>query len=75
MRGNVYRLERNRLVRMLGFVAVGLELAVDGDVGVLVETGVGFEARFGCSAAFDDRKIMVKEADSPFEGFASMSML
>ncbi len=60
---------------MLGFVAGGLELAVDGNVGVLVETGVGFEAGFGCSAAFDDREIMVKEAESPFEGFAGMSML
>jgi hypothetical protein len=60
---------------MEGFIAGDLELAVDGDVGVLVETGVGFEARFGCSAAFDDRKIMVKEADSPFEGFGCMGML
>ena len=60
---------------MEGFVAGGLELAVDGDVGVLVETGVGFEAGFGSSAAFDDREIMVKEAETPFEGFAGMSML
>ena len=60
---------------MKGFVAGRLELAVDGDVGVLVETGVGFEAGFGRSAAFDDREIMVKEAESPFEGFAGMSML
>ena len=60
---------------MKGFVAGSLELAVDGDVGVLVETGVGFEAGFGRSAAFDDREIMVKEAESPFEGFAGMSML
>ena len=60
---------------MKGFVAGGLELAIDGDVGVLVETGVGFEAGFGSSAAFDDREIMVKEAESPFEGFAGMSML
>ena len=60
---------------MKGFVAGRLELAVYGDVGVLVETGVGFEAGFGSSAAFDDREIMVKEANSPFEGFAGMSML
>ena len=60
---------------MESFVAGSLELAVDGDVGVLVETGVGFETGFRSSAAFDDREIMVKEADSPFEGFAGMSML
>ena len=75
MRENVNRIERNRLVRMLGFVAGGLELAVDGNVGVLVETGVGFEAGFGSSTAFDDREIMVKEAESPFEGFSCMGML
>ena len=60
---------------MKGFVAGGLELAVDGNVGILVETGVGFEAGFGSSAAFDDREIMVKEADSPFKGFGCMGML
>ena len=60
---------------MEGFVAGGLELAVDGDIGVLVETGVGFETGFGSSAAFNDGEIMVKEAESPFEGFAGMSML
>ena len=60
---------------MKGFVAGSLELAVDSNVGVLIETGVGFEAGFGRSAAFDDREIMVKEAESPFECFAGMSML
>ena len=75
MRENVNRIEGNRLVGMKGFVAGGLELAVDGDVGILIETGVGFEAGFGSSAAFDNGEIMVKEAESPFEGFAGMSML
>ena len=75
MRGNFYRLERDRLVGVESFVAGSLELAVDGDVGVLVETGVGFEAGFGRSTTFDNREIMVKEAESPFEGFAGMSML
>ena len=60
---------------MKGFVAGSLELAVDGDVGILVETGVGFEAGFGSSAAFDNGEIMIKEAESPFEGFAGMSVL
>ena len=48
-----------------GFHALGLELAVDGDVGVLVETGIALHASFGLRAAFDDRKIMVEEAHAP----------
>ena len=60
---------------MKGFVAGSLELAIDGNVGVLVETRIAFHAGFGSSAAFDNGKIMVKEADSPFEGFGSMGML
>ena len=75
MRRNVNRIKGNRLVGMKGFVAGGLELAVDGDVGILIETGIGFEAGVGRSAAFDDGEIMVKEAETPFEGFAGMSML
>ena len=75
MRGNVNGIEGNGLVGMLGFVASGLELAVEGDVGILVETGIALETGFGLGAAFDDREIMVKEAESPFEGFAGMGML
>ena len=60
---------------MEGFVAGRLELAVDSNVGVLIETGIAFETGFGLGTAFDDREIMIKEAESPFEGFAGMSML
>ena len=60
---------------MKGLVTGRLKLAIDGNVGVLVETGIAFHAGFGSSAAFDDREIMVKEADSPFEGFGCMGML
>ena len=60
---------------MKGFVAGSLELAVDSNVGVLVETGVGFETGFGLGTAFNNGEIMAKEAESPFEGFAGMSML
>ena len=60
---------------MLGFVASGLELAVYGDVGILVEAGIALETGFGLGTAFDDREIMVKEAESPFEGFASVGVL
>ena len=59
---------------MLGFIASGLELAVYSNVGILVETGIALETGFGFGAAFDDREIMVKEAESPFEGFASVGV-
>ena len=71
----IYRIKRDINIGMLGFVASGLELAVDGNVGILVETGIGLEAGFGLGTAFNDREIMVKEPDSPFEGFGRMSVL
>ena len=58
-----------------GFLALRLELAVDGDVGILVETGIALHAFFGLRAAFDDRKIMVEEAHAPSESFQGMVML
>ena len=70
-----YLIKGNFGIGMLGFVASGLELAVDSNVGILVETGIALETGFGLGAAFDDREIMVKEAESPFEGFASVGML
>ena len=42
-------------------------MAIDSDVGVLVETGIGLEARFGFLTAFEDAEIMVEEADTPLE--------
>ena len=61
--------------RFGGFLALGLELAVDGDVGILVETGIAFHAFFGLCAAFDDRKIMVEEPHTPCESFQGMVVL
>ena len=52
---------------LFGLLLGGFELAVDGDVGVLVEAGVAFHARFGLGAAFEDRVIMVEETDTPVE--------
>ena len=52
----------------------GLEFAVDGNVGVLVETGIAFHARFGLGAAFDDLEIMVEETYSPFDGCEGVVM-
>ena len=61
--------------RLLCFLALRLELAVDGDVCILVETGIGFHAFFGLRAAFDDCEIMVEEAHAPSEGFQGMVVL
>ena len=58
-----------------GFLALGLQLAVDGDVGILIETRIAFHAFFGLRAAFDDRKIMAKEPHTPSEGFQGMVVL
>ena len=44
-----------------------LQLAVDGDVGILVETGVALESGFGCSTAFDNGEVMLEETDTPFD--------
>ena len=53
--------------RFLCFLALSLQLAVDGDVCVLVKTGIAFHAFFRLGAAFDDRKIMVEEPHAPSE--------
>ena len=45
------------------------ELAVDGNVRILVETGVGFESGFGSGVTFDNIVIMAEETDAPFKGF------
>ena len=58
-----------------GFLALGLQLAVDGDVSILIETRIALHAFFGLRAAFDDRKIMVKEPHAPSEGFQGMVVL
>lgn len=53
----------------------GFEFAVDRDVGVLVETGIGFHAGFGGSAAFDYTEIMTEETKAPFERSKGMVVL
>ena len=54
---------------LLEGVAGGLEFAIDSDVGVLIETGVAFHARFGLGSASDYTEIMGKEPQAPFKGF------
>ena len=48
----------------------GFEVAVDADIDVLIETGIGFEAGFGGLVGLENTEIMLEEADSPFKGFA-----
>ena len=67
-----YNRFKNNRFWLGGFLALGLQLAVDRDVCVLVETSIAFHAVFGLCAAFDDREIMVEEAHAPFEGFEGM---
>ena len=66
--------------RFLLFIGLGLELGipgslkgtVDSDVGILIETGIGFKARFRFFVRFEDIEIMSQETDTPFEGFHGM---
>lgn len=51
-----------------GGLLSGFEFAIDDDVGILVETGIGFHAGFGFCSASADREIMVQEADVPVDG-------
>lgn len=55
-----------------GCLLGGFEFAVDSNVGVLVEAGIGFHARFGLGAAFADTEIMTEETQAPFEGCERM---
>ena len=51
------------------------ELAVDGNVGVLIEARVGFEPGFGLCSAFEDPIIMLEETYTPFERCERVVML
>ena len=51
-----------------------LELAVDADVGILIEIAIGFESGSGLGVAFDDVEVMMEETEPPFECFGGMSV-
>ena len=51
-----------------------LELAVYADVGILVESGIAFEARFRLGTASEDPEIVLEEADLPLNGGVGMVM-
>ena len=48
-------------------LAGGLEFAVNGNVGVLVETGVAFETGFGLGAAYANGEVMFEKTKFPLE--------
>ena len=55
-----------------GGITGGLKGTVDGNVGIVIETGVGFDAWFRLFMGFEDIEVMVEETDTPFEGFHRM---
>ena len=69
------RLKGDVLVRLLRLETSRLEFAVDSNVGILVKTGIGFEAGFGFGSALDYCEIMIKETDPPFKRFGRIGML
>ena len=52
-----------------GLLGGGFEVAVDADVDVLIETGIGLETGFRFGTTFDDVEIMMEETKSPFDAF------
>ena len=73
-----YGLEGNILRGWLMFESFLLscfEFAVDGNVGILIEAGIGFETWFGLGSAFDYTEIMAEETYTPFKGCEGVIML
>jgi hypothetical protein len=52
-----------------GLLGGGFEVAVDGDVDVLIETGIRLETGFRFGTTFDYMEIMMEETESPFNAF------
>ena len=58
-----------------GLLLCGFEFAIDSHVGVLIEIGIGFHARFGLGAASENIEIVLEETDTPFESCERVVML
>ena len=58
-----------------GFLDCHFQFAIDGDVNVLIETGIGFETGFRFGTTFDYMKIMMEETESPFDAFRRVIVL
>ena len=59
----------------LGALGDLLEMTVDANVGILIETGVPFYTRFGLFSAFENTEVMDEETELPFVGFGRVVML
>ena len=79
--GNVLGRRRRRLLcgelHIGGLYEGGLlggrfEVAENGDVNVLVETGIRLETGFGFGTIFDYMEIMMEETDSPFNAVSGV---
>ena len=46
----------------------GFEFTIDGNVGILVESGIALHTGFRLFAAPEDTEIVLKETDAPFYG-------
>ena len=55
-----------------GGITGGLQSTADGDIGILIEPGVGLETGFGLFVGLEDIEIMVEKTDTPFERFHRM---
>lgn len=56
-------------------IAGRLQLTIDGNVDVLIKTGVGFEARFRFGSALENQEVMLEETDTPFDRGMGVVML
>ena len=45
----------------------GLEFAVNGNIGVLVEAGITLETGFGLGSAYANGEVMLEETEFPFQ--------
>ena len=59
----------------LGALGDLLEMAVDANVGILIETGVPFYTRFGLFSAFENTEVMDQETKFPFVSLGRVVML
>ena len=57
-----------------GLFLCSFEFAIDSHVGVLIEIGIGFHARFGLGTASEDIEIVLEETDTPFESCEGVVM-
>ena len=59
----------------LGALGDLLEMTVDANVGILIETGVPFYTRFGLLPTFENTEVMDQETELPFVSFGRVVML